>query len=245
MCKKILILCLVLSLTDCHSNQEAEISTTIVENVTPINHIEPIDVDGGNFENINNYDDVIKLLKKEYYEYVNRDYDTGWDNLISRIDKCYYSIFDIDNNGADEIIIFTDKDTGVILYMFTMYNDKPFCLINSVGDHEIGYGTYYTLIGDSIICEHIYENVDSDEISYYFMKNNKLVLIDKIFEGHVRDDKDNIEYKIIYTKDGVEREIDFDDERKILQQYDSITTNERKILECSLDINSNYSVNTK
>ena len=67
MCKKILILCLVLSLTACRSNQEAEISTTIVENVTSINHIEPINIYGGNPENINNYDDVIKLLKKRVF----------------------------------------------------------------------------------------------------------------------------------------------------------------------------------
>lgn len=245
MCKKILIFCLVLSLTACRSNQEAEISTTIVENVTPINHIEPIDVDGGNPENINNYDDVIKLLKNEYYEYVNRDYDTGWDNLISYINKCYYSIFDIDNNGVDEIILYTHKDKGTILYMFTMYNDKPLCLINSVGDHEIGYYTYYTLIGDSIICKHSKGNIDFDEYAYYLMKDNKLVLIDKVFDGYIKVEKDKWERKIIYTKDGVEKEVDLDDERKILQQYDSITTNERKTLECSLDINSNYSVNTK
>lgn len=240
MCKKILILCLVLSLTACRSNQEAEISTTIVENVTSINHIY-----GGNPENINNYDDVIKLLKKEYSEYINRDYDMGWANLISSIDKCYYSIFDIDNNGVDEIIIFTDKDKGVILYMFTMYDGKPFCLINSVGYYEEEYYTDYTLIGDSIICKHSHGNIDFDEYAYYLMKDNKLVLIEKVFNGYIEVEKDNWERKIIYTKDGVEREVDFDDERKILQQYDSITTNERKTLECSLDINSNYSVNTK
>lgn len=207
------------------------------------NSIEPINLYGGNPFNINNYDDVIKLLKKEYFEYVNREYDTGWSNLLAYIDKCYYSIFDIDNNGVDEIILYTHKEKGVILYMFTMYNDKPFCLINSVGDHEIGYYTNYTLIGDSIICEYVHGNIDSDEKSYYYMKNNKLVLIDKIFEGYVRDDKDNMEYKIIYIKDGAEREIGYDERDNIFKYYNTITANERKVLECSLDINSDYSVN--
>ncbi|MBP3200039.1 MAG: hypothetical protein J6M39_00105 [Lachnospiraceae bacterium] len=243
MYKKMLILFMVLSLSSCGTIQVAKLNTTKVLNDTSINPIEPINIYGGNPENINNYDDVIKLLKNEYYEYVNRDYDTGWTNLISSIDKCYYSIFDIDNNGVDEIILYTHKDKGTILYMFTMYNDKPFCLINSVGDHEIGYYTYYTLIGDSIICKHSKGNIDFDEYAYYLMKDNKLVLIDKVFDGYIKVEKDNWERKIIHTKDGVEREVDFDDERKILQQYDSITTNERKVLECSLDINSDYSVN--
>lgn len=243
MCKKMLILFMVLSLSSCETTQVAKLNTTKVLNETSINSIQPINLYGGKPENINNYDDVIKLLKIEYFKYVNRDYNTGWANLIANIDKCYYSIFDIDNNDVDEIILYTHKDKGEILYMFTFYDGKPFCLINSVGDHEIGYFTYYTVIGDSIICENVHGNIDSDEKSYYYMKNNKLVLIDKIFEGYVRDDKDNMEYKIIYTKDGAEREIGYDERDNIFKYYNTVTANERKVLECSLDINSDYSVN--
>ena len=127
--------------------------------------------------------------------------------------------------------------------MFTMYNDKPFCLIDSVGYHEIGYYTDYTLIGDSIICEYVHENIDSAKTSYYFMENNKLVLIDKIYEGYVKDGKDKYEWKIFYTKDGVEREISYEERNNIFKYYSTITAKERKVLECSLDINFDYSVN--
>ena len=77
------------------------------------------------------------------------------------------------------------------------------------------------------------------------MENNKLVLIDKISERYVKDGKDNYEWKIIYTKDGVEREIGYDERDNIFKYYNTITANERKVLECSLDINSDYSVNIK
>ena len=83
-----------------------------------------------------------------------------------------------------------------------MYKNKPFCLINTTGEHEIGYSTYFNLIGDEIIEEIVSSNIDFTTYSYYKLENNHLVLIDKIFDGYQNLGED-FERKVIYTKDDI------------------------------------------
>lgn len=209
---------------------------TQVNNDNTANIITPINTWFPEIMNINNYDDIISYFKNKYYEFVNGDDDTGWSNLLYTIqdNKFYYSIFDLDNNGVDEIILFNKDNT--ILCMFTIYNDAPFCLINSIGYYEIGYYTNYRLIGDNIIEEHKKSNIDYDIYSYYTMNNNHLDLIEKIFNGYVDDGNGKSVRKIIYTKDGIDRVMNFDgDEYNILEKkYGLMKADKRKIIECEI-----------
>ena len=68
------------------------------------------------------------------------------------------------------------------------------------------------------------------------LNDNKLVLIDKVFNGYIKNDSGNYERKIIYTKDGVEREIDDVEEERILGKYNLIYPNTRKTIEFIYDI---------
>lgn len=194
---------------------------------------------GGKPNSINTYDDVLELARDDFYQYIYRDYDNGWVNIISGNENKYnYSIFDFDNNGIDEIVIYNDYN--VILYMFTMYNGSPYCLINSTGEHEIEYSRDYVLVGDSIIEEYVRNSIDSTTYSFYKMENNHLVLIDKIFDGYVDKEDGKYERKVIYTKDGVEKEINRDEMDKIFLKYSSLQINKRKALEYYLKDEPEY-----
>ena len=237
-----LICLLVLGLISCNTNQVDKLNNSFIktnvdiidmtESEKIVNDIVPIH--GTNPENINDYNDVLELFKNNYYEYTTTEGWAGWENIISHLDKYYYSLFDFDNNGIDEIVVYNNNNQ--ILYMFTMNNGIPFCLIDSVGYHEIGYWTYYRLIGDYIIEKHTDANIDFDEYSYCLLNDNKLVLIDKIFNGYIENDNGTYERKIIYTKDGVEREIDDVEEETILGKYNLIYPNTRKTIELIYDI---------
>ena len=228
--KKIVIIfniLLMFAISACGTNYVVDNETAIDDNNE---EIKPIYLYGGNPKNINTYEDVLELAKDDYYQYLYRDYDSGWVNILSRTkDKYNYSIFDFDNNGIDEIVIYNDYN--LILYMFTMYNGSPFCLINSTGNHEIEYSRDYVLVGDNIIEEYVRNSIDSTIYSYYKMKNNHLVLIDKIFDGYLNNNDEKYERKVIYTKDGVEKEINRDEMDKIFLKYSSLQINKRKVQE--------------
>lgn len=260
MYKKLFIVFLICGLTGCKTTQVAEIdTTTVVNNVetatekqTIINWeryglvndvetatekqtdvIKPIYTSSDSFENVCSYDDVIKYFKKSYKEYMNSNIDFGWATILSQNDNYYYSIFDFDNNGIDEIVIYNNYNN--IMYMFTMYEGRPFCLLECIGYHELQFYTNYSLIGDYIIEKREHVSIDYDIISYYKLKNNRLELIEKIFNGYIEDENGESKRKIIYSKDGKDREIDEEEESRILNNIRSNNLVKRKSTEIFLD----------
>ena len=61
----------------------------------------------------------------------------------------------------------------------------------------------------------------------------------------MKDNEGNYNRKLIYTKDGIEKEISYEKYQSIRSHYNQITVNKRKVLECSLDINTDDFINTQ
>ena len=186
---------------------------------------------GSEPDNINSYDDILKLFDDEYIKYKNTE-NFGWVNPLDHCNgKCNYSIYDIDNNGVDEMIVYLNN--GIICYLFTMENGIPKCLINSMGWSEIQFSNDYSIIGDNII--KCYERCSTDYTKYVYYKinDNKLVEFDYYYAGFINPDNndinDNYEYVILHKQDGKEEELDYDSLLLALRNYDNIEPVKREV----------------